>query len=44
MRFTTLFVAVITVEAVWKIKTAFGSPSASSVRVPVIRKVPSVES
>jgi len=30
-----LFGAVIRVEPIWKMKTASGSPSASSVRVPV---------
>jgi hypothetical protein len=44
MRFTLLFDAVMSVDAVWNTKTALGSPWASRVRVPVIWKVPSAES
>ena len=35
MRFTWLADAVISVEAAWKMKTALGSPWASSVSAPV---------
>jgi hypothetical protein len=44
MRFTLLSDAVMSVEAVLNMKTASGSPWASSVRVPVIWNVPAVES
>ncbi len=43
MMFTLLLDAVIRVEAVWKMKTAFGLPSASSVSPPVIWHVPVAE-
>jgi hypothetical protein len=36
MRFTLLPDAVVSVEPIWKMKTALGSPWASSVRIPVI--------
>ena len=39
-----LFDAVMSVEALLKMKTALGSPWASSVRVPVIWNVPLAES
>ena len=39
-----LFDAVTSVDEVWNTKTALGSPWASSVRVPVISKVPLDES
>ena len=42
-RLTLLFDAVTRVEAVLNMKTALGSPWASSVSVPVIWKVPEVE-
>ena len=35
MRLTLLSVAVVSVDAIWKMKTARGSPWASSVRAPV---------
>ena len=35
VRTTLLSDAVVSVEPAWKIKTAFGSPPPSSVRVPV---------
>jgi hypothetical protein len=40
MRLTWLSDAVMSVEEVLKMKTALGSPCASSVRVPVIWNVP----
>jgi hypothetical protein len=40
MRLTTLSVAVTSVDAALKMKTASSSPSASSVRIPVISSVP----
>jgi hypothetical protein len=44
IRLTLLFDAVMSVDAVLNMKTAFGSPWASSVRVPVIWNVPELES
>jgi hypothetical protein len=44
MSATRLTVAVISVLSIWKMKTALGSPSASSVSVPVIPNVPDAES
>ena len=40
IRRTTLLDAVISVAVLWKMKTALGSPLASSVRVPVIPRTP----
>lgn len=40
MSATLLLLAVMSVEADCRIQTAFGSPAASSVRVPVICNVP----
>jgi len=42
-RVTLLELAVTSVLAIWKMKTASGSPAASSVSVPVIPNVPSSE-
>ena len=39
-RLTLLLDAVMSVVAIWKMKTPLGSPWASSVRVPVIPNVP----
>jgi hypothetical protein len=40
---TLLLDAVISVDCIWKMKTALGSPSPFSVSVPVIPKVPEAE-
>jgi hypothetical protein len=42
-RLTLLLDAVMSVDAIWKMKTPLGSPWASSVRVPVIWNVPAAE-
>jgi hypothetical protein len=44
MKTTRLAEAVISVDSVWKMKTASGSPWPSSVRSPVMPKVPEAES
>jgi hypothetical protein len=44
IRKTLLFDAVVSVDAILKMKTAFGSPWPSSVSAPVIPKVPAAES
>jgi hypothetical protein len=43
MSVTLLPVAVVSVEPIWKMKTAPGSPWPSRVRFPVIPKVPEAE-